>query len=1100
MSKPKNLLLKCIILIVAATLTFNVNAQQSVTLSGKVTDSSTSNEIGGVAVTVKSNSKKGTVTDVNGNFKITVPQGSVLVFSSVNYKTLEVPTGNDMFLNVTLAPASSELNEVVVIGYGTRKKKDITGAVSTVSSKEIEKSTAMTPELALQGKAPGVFVESGGGDPQSRPIIRIRGVNTFGYSEPLYVVDGVPIYEGGSGVTTGAIGDIRSNINIFSLVNPGDIESISVLKDASAAAIYGVRASNGVILITTKKGKMGKPRIEATASYGVQNLPKTIDVLTTSQYFNLITELYNNNPDMNGGVPVPIGVKFGGLYSPDSANYAGNNPTFNWQKELENKNAPIQDYNVRVSGGTEGLSYYYSAGYAKTESPLKGNHLERYSIATNLDSRISKIFSAGLTLRLVQEDDLDNTQGDLPTMAATIPFQPFYDKNDKTGFAPVASGTFVPNPDYDPTLLNPGPVYNFADDPTLIYGPQTRFNIFAFQQLNNNSYRLYNALGNGYVQIEPIPGLRIKASLGGSYYENRRKNWSTYDSWRFSQTPGNPYSGQDGNGKGTYGERTGKTYNLNKELSVSYTHIFAKKHNVDILLDASDQFAQWTVNDLSGVVNYTDPQFRSISNQPPFTTGFSGILQEDDLIGYVGRISYNYAEKYYLDVTNRYDGSSRLAPGHKWDDFPSFAASWRISAENFFPKTNFINDLKLRGGWGKLGNFQSAGYYEFLSTISLTPDYAIGSGNGDPYGTQFQAAALPSFANTDLTWEKVKTTSLGFDAILFSNKVNLTIEYYNKLTYGIIQSVSLPPNTGIQNPADLNIGEVRNRGFEFDAGYNTHIGNVNINVAVNLTTVSNKVLKLYGGTPLGDEYGRIEEGYSIGYLWGYKVGGIFQSLEQIDEWKKSHADVNIGQSLTDPTAGYQYKPGDMYFQDVHGNPTDPKTQYSPKPDSLINSADRTYLGKTIPGFYYGFNMGGNWKGIDLSIFFQGVGDVQKYNSLRAGLEGMSRLANADTKTLDRWTESNPSTAVPRGVYGDPAQATRVSDRFVESAGYLRLKNIQLGYTLPKNIMQRLGFIKNFRIYVSAVNLFTITSYTGYDPENDFVPPTRQYLLGLNLNF
>lgn len=1100
MRKQMSKLLKAVSLFITVFICINANAQ-NVTVTGKVTDSVTSGVVPGASITVKNNSKIGTATDAGGNFKIVVPRGAVLTVSSVNYKTAEVQTGNDLFMNIILAPSSSELNEVVVIGYGTRKKKDLTGAVSTVSSKDIEKSTAMTPELALQGKAPGVFVESGGGDPQSRPIIRIRGVNTFGYSEPLYVVDGVPIYEGGAGVTSGAIGDIRSNINIFSLVNPDDIESISVLKDASAAAIYGVRASNGVILITTKKGKLGKPKIDAAASYGVQNIPKTIDVLTTPQYFSLVNELYNNNPDMNNGVAVPIGTKFGGLYSSDSANYAGNSPTYNWQRELENRNAPLQDYSVRVSGGTEGLSYYYSGGFAKTESPLKGNHLQRYSIATNLDSKISKVVSAGLTLRLVQEDDLDNTQTDMPTMAATIPFQPFYDKNDKTGFAPVASGSFIPNPDYDPSLLNPGPLYNFASgDPTLIYGPQTRFNVFAFQQLNNNSYRLYNALGNAYVQIEPITGLKIKGSLGGSYYENTRKDWSDYDSWRFSQTPGNPYSGQDGNGKGTYGERTGKTYNLNKELSVNYTHIFAGKHNVDLLLDASDQFAQWTVNDLSGVVNYTDPQFRSITNQPPFTSGFSNILQEDDLIGYVGRLSYNYSEKYYLDVTNRYDGSSRLAPGHKWADFPSFAAAWRISSEKFFPKNNFINDLKLRGGWGKLGNFQSAGYYEFLSGISLTPDYSTGSGNGDPFGTQYQGAALPSFANTNLTWEKVKTTSLGFDALLFNNKLNLTIEYYNKLTYGIIQSVALPPNTGIQNPADLNIGEVRNRGFEFDAGYNTHVGDVNINISGNLTTVNNKVLKLYSQTPLGNEYGRIEQGYSMFYLWGYKVGGIFQSQAQIDDWRKSHADVNIGQTLSDPTAGYQYKPGDMYFQDVHGNPTDPKAQYSATPDSLINSADRTYLGKTIPGYYYGFNLAANWKGIDLSIFFQGVGDVQKYNTVRASLEGMSGLANADTKTLDRWTESNPSATMPRAVYGDPAQTTRVSDRFVENAGYLRLKNVQLGYSLPKQLMTRLGFIQNCRIYVSAVNLFTITPYTGYDPENDLVPPTRQFLAGINLNF
>ena len=1100
MYKQKNLLLKIVFTLIVSCWLTNVHSQ-NITITGKVTDSSTNNGIANASVHVKSNSNIGTITNSNGNFKLTIPQGAVLIISSVNYAPREVQTGSDPYLSIALSPHSSELNEVVVIGYGSRKKKDITGAVSTVSSKDIEKSTSMTPELALQGRAPGVFVESGGGDPQSRPVIRIRGVNTFGYSEPLYVVDGVPVYEGGAGVTSGGIGDIRSPINIFSLINPDDIASISVLKDASAAAIYGVRASNGVILITTKKGVTGRPRIEAGLSYGIQNVPKTLSVLNTSQYFDLVTEAYNNNPDMNSGAVIPIGTKFGGLYSADSSSYAGNNPTYNWQKELLNKDAPIQNYSVKVSGGTEGLNYYFSGGYAKTESPLKANNLERYSISTNIDAKISKVFSAGITLRLVQENSLENTQGDMPTMASSIPFEPFYDPNDPTGFTPVAAGSFVPNPDYDPNLLNPGAPFNFAPgDPRLLWGPQSRFNVFAFQALNNNSYNLYNVLGNAYVQVEPFSGLKIKASFGGSYFENLRKSWNGFEAWRFSQTPGNPYSGQDGNSKGGYGERQGRTINKNKELTINYTHGFKGGHNVDVILGVSDQFARWNVNDLSGQVNYADPQYRAISNQPPYTQGFAGILQEDQLIGYLSRISYNYNEKYYFDATLRYDGSSRLAPGHKWDYFPSFAAAWRISSEKFFPKTTFINDLKLRGGWGRLGNYQSAGYYEFLSGVSLTPDYSLGSGNGDPYGTQYQGAALPSFANTSLTWEKVKTTSIGLDAILFNNHVNFTAEYYNKITYGIIQSVSLPPNTGIQNPADLNIGEVRNRGFEFDAGYNARVGNINFNIAGNLTTVNNKVLKLYGGTPLGGELGRIEEGYTMFYLWGYKTGGIFQSQQDIDAWHQSHADVNIGQDLTDPSVGYQYQPGDMYFQDVYGNPTNAKERYSKTPDSLINSNDRTYLGKTIPGYYYGFNIGANWKGIDISIFFQGVGDVQKYNSLRAGLEGMSGLANASTSTLDRWTSNNHSTSMPRAVYGDPAQSLRISDRFVENAGYLRLKNLQIGYSLPKTLMNSLGFIKNFRLSLTAINLFTITPYDGYDPENDFVPPTRQFVAGLNMNF
>lgn len=1093
-----------LLLLLPVCLVFSsaVFSQETITATGKVIDNDTKNPLSEVTILVKGGSAKaGAITDANGIFKIKVQKNAVLIFTSLGYASAEVTVTGTEFINVSLVSSTAQLNDVVVIGYGTRKKKDVTGAVSTVGTKEIEKSTSMTPELALQGRAAGVFVETGGGDPQSRPTVRIRGVNTFGYSEPLYVIDGVPVYEGGAGVTGGAIGDVRSPINIFSLVNPNDIESITVLKDASAAAIYGVRASNGVILITTKKGKTGKPKVEFSASYGVQNIPKTITVLNTQQYFDLVNEAYNNNPDMDNGTVIPIGTKFGSLYDPSSPDYKANAPTYDWQKQLLNEDAPIQDYNARVSGGNEGFSYYFSAGYAKTESPLKANYLERYSIATNIDSRISKYISAGLTLRLIQQQSLYNTQSDLPTMMSTIPFQPFFDPNDPTGYAAAASGTFIPNPDYDPMLLNAGAPYIFAEgDPKLIWGPQTRYNVFGFQAVNNNRYDLYNALGNGYLQIEPVTGLKIKASLGGNFYFNLRKQWNAFDAWRFSQTPGNPYAGQDGNSKGSYGERQGRTHNWNKELTVTYNHTFLNDHNIDVVLSASDQFARWYVSDLSGQVNYVDYQFRGITNQPPFTQGFAGILQEDDLIGYLGRISYKYKEKYYFDATFRYDGSSRLAPGNKWSSFPSFAAAWRISAESFFPKTTFINDLKLRGGWGKLGNFQSAGYYKFLSGISLTPDYSTGSGNGDPYGTQYQGAALPGFANTSLTWEKVKTTSAGFDALLFNNRVSFTAEYYTKLTYGIIQSVSLPPNTGIQETADLNIAEVSNKGIELQIGYNAKLGPVNFNASANLTTIKNKVEKLYNGNPLGNEFGRIEEGYSMFYLWGYKVGGIFQSQEEIDAWRQSHADVNIGQTLDNQENGHQYQPGDMYFQDVYGNPADPKQRYSPNPDSLINSNDRTYLGKTIPGYYYGFNFGASWKGIDISIFFQGVGDVQKYNGVRAGLESMSSLANQWATVLNRWTPSNKSSTMPRAVYNDPAQTGRISDRYVENAGYMRLKNLQIGYTVPRDLLSKLGFIQSIRIYGAAVNLFTITDYTGLDPENDYIPPTRQFLLGVTANF
>ncbi|PWT96441.1 MAG: hypothetical protein C5B52_15810 [Bacteroidetes bacterium] len=1090
-------LLYCLSLFSFLLFSIAVCAQNSM-VTGVVRDKN-NKAIGGASVIVKGTSN-GVVTDDNGSFSITVPRNAILLVSNVNYVTQEIILNNQTSINVTLQPGNSQMQEVVVIGYGTRQRKDVTGAVSSVGSKDIEKSTSLTPEMALQGRAAGVFVTSGGGDPQSRPTVRIRGVNTFGYAEPLYVVDGVPLYEGGSGVEDGAIGDIRSPINVFTMINPQDIESISVLKDASAAAIYGVRASNGVIIITTKRGR-GRPKVDVSAQYGIQNIPMTMPVLNTQQYFDLTREAYANNPEPNstGGYKT-YEEKFGPRYDKSDPLYMGNAPFVDWQNELLNKNAPMQDYSVRLSGGSESTNYFLSAGYTNQESPLKSNHLTRYSVAANIDSKVSKIISTGITLRMVQENALVNTGTDLGTMMSTIPFQPIHDANDPTGYAAVASGTFVPNPDYDPTKLDPGAPYIFSSGPSLIWGPQSRFNAFAFQQLNNNEYELSRAMGNAYLQIEPIPGLKIKGSYGGEFYINLRKQFGAYDAWRFSQTPGNPYAGGNADAVGSYGERQGKTYHIDKELSVNYTHTFAKDHSIDVLLNASDEYSRWSVTDVSGKVDYTNPQYWGIRNQPPFTTGFQGILDELQLIGYTARLSYKYKDKYYLDGTLRHDGASKLAPGHKWDYFPSFAAAWRISSENFFPKTKFINDLKFRGGWGTLGNVQSAGAYKFLSGISTTPDYALGSGNGNGVGAQLQGVSLPDFANTSLGWEKLHTTNIGFDATLLDNKVSLTVEWYDKTTYNIIQSVQPPPNTGIQNPVDLNIGKVRNRGIELQVGYNNKLGPVNFSASANLTTVDNKVLELYNGTPLGGEGGRIEEGYSMFYLWGYKVGGIFQNQAEIDAWRAKYADLLLGQVKGDPSKGYIYKPGDMYFTDVHGNPKLPGELYSTTPDSLINSSDRTFLGKTIPGFYYGFNFDANWKNFDLSVFFQGIGDVKKYNGLRSGMESMSGLANQWSTVLDRWTPKNPSNTIPRAIYNDPTQATRTSSRFVESAAYMRLKNIQLSYSFPKSFLNNARFIQGIKLYVSAVNLFTITKWTGIDPENDLVPPTRQYLFGINASF
>jgi TonB-dependent starch-binding outer membrane protein SusC len=1071
------LLMACCFLLFAGSL----HAQQSI-VTGKVTDGKDGSALPGVTVQVKS-STRGTVTDANGNFNVEVSPSDVLVFSFIGFASQEILAGTQTSINVPMVVSAKELSEVIVIGYGSREKKDVTGAISTMNADEISKSTQMNPELAMQGRMAGVFVGTASGDPFARPTVQIRGVATFGYAQPLYVIDGIPVLEGGASNTDAGAQDVRSPISIMSSINPSDIESMSVLKDASAAAIYGVRASNGVILITTKKGKAGKTKVEFNSSYGFQDVRKKFSMLNTPDYTSLYQEVYANNPTEAANLPAQF-------KSGDPA-YLGNSPTYDWQSKLINKNAPITDNSIRVSGGNESTTYYISGGYGKTNGSLIQNYLERYSLASNITSKVNKYIETGVNLKLSYNNAKDNNGTDLSYVSTAPPWQPIYG-NDITGYAPSVAATFVPNPDFDPSLLNPGPAFNFASDPTYNYGPATRGNVFATQSLTSNTYNVFRTIGTAYLQIEPIKGLKVKGSVNEDYNFNLRKNWTDYDSWRFSQTPGNPYSGHDGTAKGGYGERQSRTSNFVKELTVNYNRGFGD-HNIDLLFNAMDQKQIWSVTDAStGQVNFTDPDLRSVINKPPYNGTFANHTPQA-LQGYLGRVSYKFRDKYYVDATVRRDASSKFAPAHRWGTFASFAAGWRISSEQFFKNLNLsqINDLKFRGGSGELGNMETTQGFAYLSTISTSPDYSFGSGLGNAFGTQYTGAAFPNYPNFDLTWERVRTSNVGFDATLFSNHVTFTAEYYDRFTKGIIQNVQLPPNSGIQTPTAINVGNVKNNGIELQLGYRTTVGAWSFNVSGNLTTVKNRITKLYQGTPFGGETGRNQEGQSIGYLWGYKVGGIFQNAQQVTDWKTNFKD-NIGTN--------NQQPGDMYFQDVAGDPAAGQIS-NPKPDGVINNNDHTYLGKTIAGYYYGFNLGAGYKGFDLSIFFQGVGDLQKYDFARAGGEQMSGNGqNQWTTTKNRWTGENTSTVMPRAVRNDPNSNNRFSSRFVESAAFMRLKNLQLGYTVPASLLGRKGVIERVRIYVSSTNLLTFTKWKGIDPENDINPPTRQFLVGFNAAF
>jgi len=1059
-------------------------------IKGTVFASSTSEPLEGVTVTVEKTGVA-TLTDGRGEFTIKAPANAVLVISSVGYITQRVEVGGRSSLDISLKETSKDLNEVVVVGYGSRRKRDIISSISEISSTDIEKSTAVSPELAMKGQMAGVNVISGGGDPSARPTVRIRGVSTFNFADPLYVVDGVPIAEGGAGATVDAVNDPtrRTPVNIYTIVNPDDIASITVLKDAAAAAIYGVRAGNGVILITTKSGKKGPVHVDVNTLDGRQKVPRTFKVLNTQQYASFYQNAYSAYPSLgSGGNPLPIGQSpnFGPFFDPASPQYLGNSPTYDWQNAVINQHANIQNYDARVSGASDNINYNFSFGYSNNDGPIIGTNVQRYSVSTNVIARVGRYIETGINLRLIQEY-VRGAQGsgtgagnDLSAYAAP-PWQPIYDKSNPYGYAPLYSLTAP----ITPTTFNYTNLYGETYTMYQNVGGQLATNI--------QKYKNQTAIGSGYLQIQPITGLKIKGTFSGQQYEIDGNNYIDFNNWEFGQTPSNPYSGVPNPNAATtpnaLGLGTATTTNIIEAGNLDYQHEFGK-HLIDFTADASHQEWTWYTTLIHSFVYSNDPSLRYFNAQG---TEQGAYLENQHrvYVGYLGRLSYSYNGKYYLEGVVRRDGSSAFAPGHQYGTFPSGSAGWRISKEPFMQEATFINDLKIRGSYGSLGNDQTTGGWQYISVANVNPpSYTLGSGTQ----TNNVGVAFGNFANTSLTWEKVRSGNIGFDAS-FLNGFSLTVDWYHKITDGIIQNTSLTPSSGIQEPANINVAKVLNSGYEFQAGYNKNIGQVGISVTANLSTVHNEVLALNNGAAIrvsGYNNGQnLQVGLPIGFIYGYKVGGIFQSQSQIAKY-----DAGVTDKIST-----QQAPGDLWFQNLYGQPKAGSTAQNPVKDSVVDANDQTFIGSTIPKYTYGFTLSANYKGFDISVFFLGVADVKKYNLVRAAAEGMnSNGRNQWTTVLNAWTPSNPNTNMPRAVYQDPNGNTRASDRFVESAAFFRLGTAQVGYNLPKKWLSSTKAFQGLRLFVEGINLFTITKYTGLDPENDTNPSTRQFLAGVRASF
>ncbi len=1045
-------------------LPYNEVRQQQ-KLTGRITDSSNGEPVVGANIIIEGTTL-GTVSDVDGNFSLEINRPeAVIVVSFLGYLTERIVYTGQASIEVKMIPDVKKLEEIVVIGYGSRQKKDLTGAVVQINSNEITKQVTMSPELSMQGKMAGVFVSNPGASPTARPTIRIRGVSTLGYNDPLYVVDGIPLTEGGASSTLARTQTQRGDVNVFNMINPNDIESISVLKDASATAIYGVRASNGVILITTKRGSEGKPKIDVNASYGIQNIYKRYDVASMQEYVDWSVEAYNANTALAKDQYYPFFDSTSDRYLGNSANYSKD-----WIKAALIENAPVQDYNINVSGGNKMSNYAIGSGYTKQQSPVYNDDFDRISFFLNSDHKLTNWLKVGESYRFAYSRFNDAANASFSDVLQIVPWQPFYDPQGPMGFAPT--GRYFNN-----KIMPYG------------YGLGTRNNFEAIDKYTKAERNLLRNMGTFYAELNPVKGLRIKGTFSFDYYTNKGESYAEPSRGLFENSRGTLYTGE-GN---TYSLKNNENINLVKELLVGYNAKFGD-HSLDIVLNATDQKVKWnlsqqSITKSSPVVSWDQRYINEgwdPANKGSFYERYPSGLQ-----GYMGRLSYNYASKYYFDATVRRDGTSKFGPGYKWGTFPSFAAAWRITSEKFMENVTWLDDLKLRGGWGQTGN-QETRDYAFLSMVNVNPKAGFGVTSatltGD--GIIYQAAALGDFPIDDMSWETVTNTTVGFDAVLLKSKFTFTAEYYNRLTDGILQTISIPQVVGALNNPVVNLAKVENSGFEFQAGYNDKIGDLGFNASANFTTVKNVVKNLYRGQPSTNGNSRIEEGYSMNFIYGYKTDGIFQTADEVTQWKST---------TTDAGRESQKSPGDVKFVDLYGAPTadDPKDALKHYvPDGKIDANDQTYLGKTIPGYYYGINLGLNYKNFDLSMNFRGVGDVQRINT-----NGLQSIAggglNFFSDYRNRWTSTNPSNTIPRAIQGDPSGNNRISDRHVQDAGFFRFQNFQVGYTFDAALLKKVG-ISGVRCYLSGSNLFVITPYDDLDPEDITTPIV--FTVGAHLSF
>lgn len=995
-SKLRNSLL-CIFACLSMLPTVSIHAQNIITIHGNVMADGES--IIGATVLVKG-TQNGTATDLDGNFSLQAAPTAVLVISAIGYESQEIPVNNRTNIRVVMRSDVIALQDIVVVGYGTQKKINLTGAVSTVSAADLAGKPVTNLVEALQGAAPGLVIQQSNSQPGSRPSINIRGLNTMNNNDPMVIIDGIQ-------------GDIQN-------VNPSDIESISILKDASSTAIYGSRASNGVILITTKKGTAGRNEVIYEFQYGIQqptSLPNVVD--------SWIYAEMRNEALLNSGRSI--------AFTPGQIEYYRNGgPNVKWMEEIYKKNSPQQSHSLSLTGGTDKTTYLVSAGYMDQNSMFKGPDygLKRYNARVNISHKFNDRFSFNANVSYVRNEVKDHAYWTDWLIEQATRMPSIYPIKDENGYTlPSGSNTNV----------------------------LARLEKGGYRQLSNDDL---SAVLNAEYKI--IDGLFLKGMIGGQLLNNR-----THENRIGGYMPGT------GDVENRMTEQFYRSESMTTNLMLTYNNSFGK-HNIGAMAGYAYEgniykgFETYRITETSDYDIMGGWQYNNIGNMG----------KGNDWAIYSGfaRLNYNFDERYLFEANLRNDVSSKFAKGNRSGWFPSLSAGWRISEEAFYGNMkSYVSSMKLRGSWGLVGN-NRIDDYAYMSTVAVAPGYN--------FGNNVVNVASFTAANPDIKWESTSMVDLGLDLGFFDNSLNITLGYFNYTTNDILVKLPVPGMFGIGKEFPVqNAAKVRNQGWEVSANYRFNTGDFEHTIAGNLSDSKNKVLDTRGeywinGTDVNTI---IREGYAMNSYYAYRWDGFFQNEEEVAK----------GPWLD----GITPKPGDIRYVD--------KTN-----DGLIKEDDdRFILTDNFPHFTFGFSYGLKWKGFDFSMFWQGVG---KRNVWLRG-ESVEAFHNNNEGPvfdfhLDRWTPGNPGATYPRLTVGsESANNAAKSDFWIQNAAYLRLKNLQVGYTLPKEWVSKF-FIKDLRVYFTGQNLLTLTDLKGgWDPETSdgggrIYPVSRVFSFGLNAKF